>query len=162
METPVDNQNLALDKTDSALIRLLAVNGRASGADIAAKIGIAESSVSRRIRRLQTIGVITGYRAEVNLSLISPIQALISVRLVKHARTDVDDFRQSAPNWPGVRALFHTSGAEDYLLHVAAKSATDLREFVLNYLATHPAVKRTQTNLVFEHVPGEGWQDILS
>lgn len=158
----MEDQNLALDKMDSQLIRILALNGRASGAEIAAKVGIAESSVSRRIRRLQSIGVITGYRAEINLSLISPIQALISVRLVKHARADVDDFRESAPTWPGVRALFHTSGAEDYLLHVAAKNATDLREFVLNYLANHPAVKRTQTNLVFEHVPGEGWQDLLT
>lgn len=158
----MEDQNLALDKMDSKLIKILALNGRASGAEIAAKVGIAESSVSRRIRRLQSISVITGYRADINLSLISPIQALISVRLVKHARADVDDFRKSAPTWPGVRALFHTSGAEDYLLHVAAKSATDLREFVLNYLANHPAVKRTQTNLVFEHVPGEGWQDLLT
>lgn len=157
----MEQQNLALDETDQALLRLLSANGRASGAEIAAKIGVAESTVSTRIRRLQAMGVVLGYRAELNLGLLAPIQALIAVRLVKHALKEVDNFRSSAPGWPGVRALFHTSGADDYLLHVATRSATELREFVLQYLASHPAVKRTQTNLIFEHVQGDGWQEVL-
>lgn len=157
----MEQQNLALDETDQALLRVLSSNGRVSGAEISGRIGVAESTVSTRIRRLQSIGVVLGYRAELNLGLLAPIQAIISVRLVKHARKEVDNFRQSAPGWPGVRALFHTSGADDYLLHVATRSAAELREFVLQYLASHPAVKRTQTNLIFEHVQGDGWQDIL-
>ena len=154
-------QNLSLDETDRALLRALSVNARASGAALAAEIGVAESTVSTRIRRLQASGIILGYRAELDLGTIAPLQALISVRLVKHARDEVDRFRKSAPGWPGVRTLFHTAGADDYLLHVTARSATELREFVLRYLASHPAVKRTQTNLIFEHVHGDGWQQIL-
>jgi DNA-binding Lrp family transcriptional regulator len=53
------------------------------------------------------------------------------------------------------------AGADDYLLHVVANSATDLRDFVLQNLASHPAVKRTQTNLIFEHAEGTGWLELL-
>jgi DNA-binding Lrp family transcriptional regulator len=155
------SQHLALDDIDRALIRALSRNARASGAALAAEVGVAESTVSTRIRRLQTEGEIRGYRVELDFDRIAPIQALISVRLVKHARGDVDRFRDAAPGWPGVRSLFHMAGADDYLLHVVANSATELRDFVLQYLASHPAVKRTETNLIFEHAEGTGWLELL-
>jgi DNA-binding Lrp family transcriptional regulator len=157
----MQSQLLSLDDVDRALVRALSRNARASGAALAAEIGVAESTVSSRIRRLQAEGEIRGYRVELDFDRVAPMQALIAVRLVKHARADVDRFREAAPGWPGVRSLFHMAGAEDYLLHVAAASATDLRDFVLRYLASHPAVKRTQTNLIFEHAEGTGWLELL-
>ena len=57
--------------------------------------------------------------------------------------------------------MFHTAGADDYLLHVVARNAEDLRDFVLTHLATHPAVAHSETNLIFEHVQGSGWQDLV-
>lgn len=150
------------DEVDRALLKALSINARASGSALAAEIGVAESTISARLRRLQASGTILGYRAELDFTALAPLQALVSVRLVKHARDEVDRFREEAPNWPGVRALFHMSGADDYLLHVAAASAADLREFVLQHLASHPAVRRTKTNLIFEHVHGDGWQQLLA
>jgi DNA-binding Lrp family transcriptional regulator len=157
----MNSQHLPLDDVDRALIRSLSRNARASGAALAAEVGVAESTVSARIRRMRNEGEIRGYRVELDFDRVAPIQALISVRLVKHARGAVDRFRDAAPGWPGVRSLFHMAGADDYLLHVAANSATELRDFVLTYLAAHPAVKRTQTNLIFEHADGTGWLDLL-
>ncbi len=157
----MNSQHLPLDDIDRALIRSLSRNARASGAALAAEVGVAESTVSTRIRRLQNEGEIRGYRVELDFDRVAPIQALISVRLVAHDRDEVDRFRDAAPGWPGVRSLFHMAGADDYLLHVAAISATELRDFVLAHLASHPAVKRTQTNLIFEHAEGTGWLDLL-
>ncbi|HEY5320632.1 MAG TPA: Lrp/AsnC family transcriptional regulator [Galbitalea sp.] len=156
-----ESQNPPLDDVDRALIRALSSNARASGSALAAQIGVAESTISARLRRLQDSQSVLGYRADLDFSRLAPLQALVSVRLVRHARKEVDDFRRSAPSWPGVRALFHMAGADDYLLHVAATSADELREFVLKYLAGHPAVKRTQTNLIFEHIQGDGWLQLL-
>jgi DNA-binding Lrp family transcriptional regulator len=58
--------------------------------------------------------------------------------------------------------MFHTAGADDYLLHVVARTAEDLRDFVLTHLATHPAVSHSETNLIFEHVEGTGWQALVA
>ena len=57
--------------------------------------------------------------------------------------------------------MYHTAGADDYLLHVVARSADGLRDFVLTHLATHPAVSHFQTNLIFERVEGCGWQALV-
>jgi DNA-binding Lrp family transcriptional regulator len=51
-------------------------------------------------------------------------------------------------------ALFHVSGANDYLLPVAAASPKALREFVLDHMAADPAVVQAETSLIFEPVRG--------
>lgn len=159
----MESKKPELDRVDRALLRALSVNARASGAALAGEIGVAESTVSLRLRRLQQLGHIRGYRANIDLAALgASLQALISVRLAKHARVQIDDFRNAAPHWPGVIGLFHTAGADDYLLHVAAADASHLRDFVLEHLAEHPAVAHTETNLIFEYVDGDGWQDLVN
>jgi len=124
---------------------------------------VGESTVSLRLRKLKASGLIRGYRADIDLSVVGiSLQALIAVRLGQHSRSVVDSFRSAAPTWPGVLSMFHTAGADDYLLHVVARDAAGLREFVLHHLATHPAVQHSETNLIFEHVEGSGWQALVA
>lgn len=156
-------KNPSLDRIDRALLRALASDARASGAALATAVGVAESTVSTRLRNLRQSGLIRGYRADIDLSVVGiSLQALIAVRLGQHNRAAVDSFRQAAPGWPGVLSMFHTAGADDYLLHVVAKNAEDLRDFVLTHLATHPAVAHSETNLIFERVEGTGWQALVA
>ncbi len=155
-------QTIALDKTDRALLRALTANARASGAALASTLGIAESTVSLRLRRMQQHGVIRGYRVELDPDLLgATVQALIAIRLAKHARIEIEAFRRSAASFPGVLSIFHMAGADDFLLHVLARDSNELREFVLTYLTGHPAVAHTETNLIFEHADTSGWQNLL-
>ncbi|WP_395243133.1 Lrp/AsnC family transcriptional regulator [Agromyces sp. MMS24-K17] len=155
-------QQPELDRVDRALLSALSTNARASGSALAQEVGVAESTVSLRLRRLQALGTVRGFRVDVDLASVGvSLQALIAVRLVKHDRSEIDAFRQQVPHLPGVLGVFHMAGADDYLLHVAAKDAVELREFVLAYLTGHPAVAHTETNLIFEHVAGDGWQQLI-
>lgn len=151
-----------LDRIDRALLVALSRDARASGAALATAVGAAESTVSLRLRQLRQRGVVRGYRADVDLtSLGVTIQALVAVRLGQHGRPAIDDFRRVAVTWPGVISLFHTSGADDYLLHVAARDSDALRDLMLQHITTHRAVQHAETHLIFEHVPGTGWQDLV-
>lgn len=153
----------SLDRIDRALLTALSRNARASGAALATTVGVAESTISLRLKALSRRGLVRGYRADVDLAALGvSLQALIAVRLGQHDRAQVDGFRAAAPTWPGVLSMFHTAGADDYLLHVVARDADDLRSFVLNHLAGHPAVQHSETNLIFEHVEGSGWQDLVA
>lgn len=155
-------QQPELDRVDRALLSALSSNARASGAALAQEVGVAESTVSLRLRRLQALGTVRGFHIDVDLASVGvSLQALIAVRLVKHDRSEIDAFRGQVPHLPGVLGVFHMAGADDYLLHVAAKDAVELREFVLAHLTGHPAVAHTETNLIFEHVAGDGWQQLI-
>jgi hypothetical protein len=54
---------------------------------------------------------------------------------------------------PGVLSIFHVTGQTDYLLWVAAADAHDLREFVVEHLASDPAVSHAETSLIYEQRP---------
>ena len=152
-----------MDDLDRAIVRTLSANARTSGAALAAATGVAESTVSLRLKRLHASGVVRGFRADIDLSALGmTVQALISIRLVSIVREDVERFRQEAPFWPGVLGLFHMAGVDDFLLHVAARDAAELRDFVLEHLAGHEAVAHTETNLIFDHAPGHGVEQLLS
>jgi DNA-binding Lrp family transcriptional regulator len=82
------------------------------------------------------------------------VQALIAVRLRAHDREQIDRFTARVPKLPAVLSTFHTSGSVDYLLHIAVATTEDLRDWVLDNLATDPVVGHTETTLVFDHIQG--------
>lgn len=145
-----------LDEVDRELVRLLTVDGRMPNNALAEAVGIAPSTCLTRVRALRDRGVIRGFHADVDLAAVGrPLQALVAIRLEAHSRKEIDRFRATAPRLPGVLALFHLSGLNDYLLHVAAASPDALREFVLDHLTADPAVTHAETSLIFEHVRGD-------
>ncbi|WP_106973445.1 MULTISPECIES: Lrp/AsnC family transcriptional regulator [Streptomyces] len=144
-----------IDDTDRAIIRALADNARLPNNALAEAVGIAPSTCLARVRALQDRDVIRGYRADVDPAAIGlPLQAMISVRLRAHTREQNESFRGTAPDLPGVLAVFHMAGSDDYLLHVGVAGPEALRDFVVDHLTTHPAVAQTRTNLIFEQIPG--------
>lgn len=149
-----------LDDVDLALLRALQADGRTPNADLAAIAGVAPSTALVRTRALRERGVVRGIHADVDPAAVGrPLQALIAVRLHGHTHAHVDAFRTMAPTLPGVLQVFHVAGQDDYLIHVAAADADALRALILDHITSHPAVRATQTQLVFEHLRGSGLLD---
>jgi DNA-binding Lrp family transcriptional regulator len=106
-----------------------------------------------RVRALQERGVIRGYHAEIDpAALGQPLQAMIAVRLQSSARGQMRDFAAEVITLPGVLNIYFLAGADDFLVHIAAGSTEDLRDFVVEHLGGNAAVASTETNLIFEHI----------
>lgn len=119
---------------------------------LASAVGIAASTCLMRVRGLRSRGIIRGVHVDIDLGVLGfPIQALVAVRLSTHSRDQIDDFQAHVQALPSVLGTFHVSGANDYLLHVAARSAHDLRDFVVDSLATRPGVAHAETSLIFDY-----------
>ena len=144
-----------LDEVDRAIVRVLARDARLPNAAVAGQVGIAPSTCHGRIRSLRERGVIRGFHADLDPAAIGlGLQAMIAVRLNAHTRGQIQAFVHSVPKLPGVVSAFHVAGADDYLLHVAVQDSDALRDFVLDHLTSHPAVRHTETSLIFAHMPG--------
>src|ERR1700744_4291949 len=147
----------AADAVDRAMLELLARDARITNQRLADRVGVAPSTALARLRSLRDRGAIRGFHAEVDLAALGrPLQALIAVRLAVHARDQIDDFTSAVRQLPGVLMVFHLTGVTDYLVWVAAADAQDLREFVVDHLATHPSVSHAETSLIYEHRRGPG------
>lgn len=141
-----------LDRTDFALLAALQKNARTSNKELARRVGLAESTCLERVRRLERDGVLLGSHAEVDpRRLGAGLQALIRVRLARHARKEVESFQRHALARPEVLALYHLTGEDDFLVHVGARDADHLRELTLEAFTTRREVGRIQTSLIFRH-----------
>jgi DNA-binding Lrp family transcriptional regulator len=147
----------ALDAVDLRILRELAQDGRLTNAALAARVGVAESTCLARVRSLRDRRIVRGIHADVDLAALGyPIQAVIKVRLGSHNRDHVASFHNTLGAVPGALRILHVGGEDDYLIHVAVASTQQLRDLVLEHINVHPVVRHTETQLVFEEIPGVG------
>ena len=141
-----------LDRIDRALIAALQNNARTSNKELAASAGVAPSTSLERVRRMEADGVIRGYHAELDRPALGlALEALVSVSLRRHARPLVEAFQAHALALPEVVQVFHTTGASDFLVHVAVRDTEHLRALALAGFTERPEVARIETSLLFEH-----------
>src|SRR3954467_5263670 len=141
------------DEVDRRLLRELAADARIPNNALAQRAGIAPSTCLGRVRALREQGVVRGYHADIDPAALGrPIQAMIAVRLQTHARGHIPDFMAKIATLPEVLNVFFLGGANDFLVHIAATSTQNLRDFVVVNLSGNPDVARTETNLIFDHI----------
>lgn len=142
-----------LDQIDFAILEHLQKNARLSNKELAAAVNLAPSSCLERVRRLQADGVLRGYHADVDKRALGiGLEALISVRLSRHTRKEVDDFRSYVAKLPMVLETYHVAGSTDFLLHVVVRDIHHLRDVVLSAFTTRSEVAHIETSIVFEHL----------
>jgi len=82
----VAKRSPALDAIDVRILADLQRNGRTTIQDLAAKVGLSPRASLERVRRLEASGIISGYRAVIDLAHLSkPINVFAEIILAKHA-----------------------------------------------------------------------------
>lgn len=141
------------DALDTALLRLLQDDARRTNRDLAAAVHVAPSTCLERVRGLRERGVITGYRAEVDLAAMGrPVQAMIAVRIRPPSRAVIEGFRRFVCGLPEVLSVFVCSGENDFLMHVAVRDVEHLNALVVDRLTERPELVDVRTSVVFEHL----------
>jgi DNA-binding Lrp family transcriptional regulator len=152
---PKNVQDVEIDDVDRRILNALHDDARIPNSVLADMVGIAASTCHGRLRRLQDIGVIRGFYTDVDPAAIGrPLQAMISVSLQSKARGRIRHFIHEIRKRAQVIDVYFLAGAEDFILHVAARDTDDLRSFVVENLNADPDVAGTQTSLIFEHLRG--------
>jgi DNA-binding Lrp family transcriptional regulator len=154
-DQPKDIQAAELDDVDRRLLTRLHADARISNSALAEAVGVAASTCHGRVRRLQDLGVIRGFHADIDPTAIGlPLQAMVSVSLQSGSRGKIRSFIQQIRSKPQVIDVYFLAGADDFLIHVAARDTDDLRAFVVDNLNADVDVAGTQTSLIFEHLRG--------
>jgi DNA-binding Lrp family transcriptional regulator len=136
-----------LDRYDIALLSELQRDARQSNADLAARIGLSPAPTWRRVRRLEELGVITGYRAEIDRRRIG-LGVLAFVR-VDAERDNADAMRvleQSIRGLPEVISCHYISGAGTYELQVLVTDLDAYARWTMETLFRLPNVKDLHTS----------------
>ncbi|NEM92522.1 Lrp/AsnC family transcriptional regulator [Galbitalea soli] len=142
-----------LDDIDRRILAALADDARLSNAQLAAAVGIAQSTAHVRLRSLIDRGVITGFLTSIDQRKLGlTLQALIGVTLRSGSRqSSITAFSEDVRRLPEVLQVFFLGGLDDFMVHIAVAESADVRRFVVEHLSAHASVASTRTSLIFDY-----------
>ena len=136
-----------IDRTDAGILDLLQRDGREPYAEVGQSVGMSGPSVHERVKKLEARGVIRGYSAVVDPTLLGyGVLAFIFIKQVPG--TISTDMTGDFVEIDEIEECHHLAGEADYLLKVRATDTRHL-ERVLHAIQQVPHVFTTQTQMVF-------------
>ena len=144
---------MTLDKLDQKILAELQCDGRLSHVELAARVGLTPTPCTRRVRELETAGVIQGYTAVLDPRKVGhAIQAMIQIKLERHSDDVAERFRRELLERPEVMACYVMTGEMDFLVHVVVRDIDALSDFTLRRLLRLSGVRDVRSSIVLETV----------
>ncbi|WP_395156843.1 Lrp/AsnC family transcriptional regulator [Ilumatobacter sp.] len=135
-----------IDHIDRTILRTVQQSGRMSVKELAEITALSTSATSERLRRLERIGAILGYHAEVAPSvLVRPVDAMVGIK------AEPSSDRSSIESWihdqPSIVEAVHLTGPHDYMLRLRCTTTTELDD-VLMAMKREGGVAEVETRIV--------------
>jgi Lrp/AsnC family leucine-responsive transcriptional regulator len=150
--TVTKHERVELDETDRRLLRILQKDAWESQAELADKVGLSPSLVSRKLSRLReaevlrAVGLVDAKRAGLTCS------AIIRVRLRDHSEANVRAFRDLVKRMDEVTLCVMLTGEADYLIRIVARDLPHFQEIVQSSLLRCAAIAHVESSIVLEHL----------
>lgn len=146
-----------LDSYDRAILEHLSQDGRMTIAQLADTIGLSKTPTQTRVKKLETQGYITGYRAQ-----LDPIRmgrahvAFVEVKLSDTRNPALLAFNRAVQTIPEIEECHMIASRFDYLLKVRTADIQAYRLLLGERISALPHVASTSTYVAMEVVKDEG------
>lgn len=138
------------DEMDRKILACLREDGRASFAEMAARLPLSAPAIKRRVDRLVESGAIRGFSARIDPQLLGwTTEAFVELHCRNH--TAPAEIAQMLSKHPEVVAAYTISGDADALLHLRAADIPAM-EAAIERIRTHPNAARTNSRIVLSRL----------
>jgi Lrp/AsnC family leucine-responsive transcriptional regulator len=144
---------LTLDAIDRKILAALQVEGQLTNLELSERVGLSPSPCLRRVRRLESTGVIDGYGARLNRQRLGlGLTAFVTVNMERQRDQDAVKFREAVLGMPEVISCHITSGDHDFLLQVVVPDLVEYKKFALEKLPKVPGVQSIHSSFAIDVV----------
>ena len=142
------SENFPMDRLDRQILSLLQRDGQISMAKLSGAVGLSLSACHRRVKLLESSGMISHYTARLNRRALGlEMQVFIEIKLASQRKDDIEAFEAAIREMPDILECHLISGEFDYLIRVAVRNPSDFEDLYRNRLSQIPAVSQTKTLL---------------
>jgi Lrp/AsnC family transcriptional regulator, leucine-responsive regulatory protein len=135
------------DEVDAAIVREISVDARATLAHLSERVGMSVSAVQARLRRLETRGVVRGYRAVLDPEALGkPLAAFVEITPLDPAQPD--NAPELLAHLVEIEACHSIAGDAAYMLFVRVASPRALEDLIRDIRAA--AQVNTRTTIVLQ------------
>ena len=114
--------NIEIDLHDTKILAELQADARLSMAELGRRVHLSQPAVTERVRKLESAGVITGYRATVDLTRLGyGIRAVIRIGRAEYPRV-VKLIQQT----PEVVNAYNVTGEDSWVIEIAVIDVSHL------------------------------------
>lgn len=151
----------ALDATNVKILRELVANARIPITELARKVGLSKTPVALRIRQMEEMGLITGYRA-----ILSPLKlglthvTYVEVRMSDTRQKALEQFNAAVRAIPEVEECYMIAGGFDYLLKVRSPDMAGYRRIMAEKISALPHIHATTSYVSMEAVVEQNWTEL--
>ena len=144
---------MALDEIDRKILKLLQTDGRMSLAKLSDEVGLSPSPCLRRVRALETSGVITRYVAVLDQQRVGvPVSVFASIKLEKQQEESLTQFAKAVSRWPEVLECYLMTGPRDYLLRIVVEDLPAYERFLKQKLTRLNGIASIESSFALEQV----------
>ena len=144
-----------LDSIDWAILKELQADGSITNVELARRVGLSAPPCLRRVRALESAGIIKAYRAVLDPKALGfEIVCFAMVQLDIQGRKELQEFEQRIKEWSMVRECWTLSGDIDFILKCVAPNLGAFQTFVSD-LTELPNVRNVRTALTLDLIKDE-------
>ena len=144
---------MQLDDTDRRLLAVLLEDARISQRGLAQRIGVAQGTITNRLRRLEELGVIKGYTVLLEPETIGWTMTVITGLRIENG--SMINVQQNIAADPRVFAVYDVTGDYDSMVLARVRSRKDLDDLTKTVF-TLKGVQRSFTQVVLNTVKEDG------
>ena len=149
-------RTMKLDTIDKRILRELQRNGRVSNVELANAVGLSPSPCLRRVRELETAGIIDRYAAILDQRAAGySLSVFVQVTLERQVETALEGFERIIAERPEVMECYLMTGDSDYLLRIVVPDVTAYEVFLKNHLTRVAGVASIKSSFALNRVKYE-------
>ena len=143
----------ALDTIDRKIIATLQEDGRRTNVEVADAVGLSPSPCLRRTKRLETEGVIRGYRAILDRKTVGlGLTVFAEIRAEKHSKECAQMYQDALAAMPEVVSCHMVSGQADFLAEIVVPDLQTYERFLTEKLLVLPRVADVRSNFAMREI----------
>lgn len=145
-----------VDSIDATILEMVQRRGRATLDDLSQATGLSSSQCSRRLKRMESGGLIKAYVALVKPEAVGfPLQVFTLMSVDRDDSDTFDRFREAIRTEPTVISANVVTGPSDFLLWAVARDITSYRAMLRRFTDAFPSLRTVTTLFLLEEVkPG--------
>ena len=146
-----------VDRLDRAIVTQLQASGRIANVDLADAVSLSPSACLRRVKALESSGIIAGYRAEVDRAKAGlGLTVFIELRVEGHSQETSARIEQALTSIPAVVACYVVSGSADFFVEVAVPDLPGYEQLLIGQILTIPSIVAARSSFAIRTVLSRG------
>jgi len=142
-----------LDAIDRKILSVLQHEGRLTNEELSKRVGLSSSPCLRRLKRLETEGVISRYAAVLDQVKVGlPISVFTQVKVERHGDDVLQKLEEAFRRWPEVMECYLMTGPRDYLLRVVVADLPSYERFLKEKLTRLSGVASIESSFALQQV----------